>query len=55
MIIDSRLQIPVFNSPFSNSRSVAELIMAEVVALARRIGDYDIEMHKADKAVLDKV
>lgn len=28
--------IPVFNAPFSNTRSVAELTMAEIVMLARR-------------------
>lgn len=28
--------VPVFNSPFSNSRSVAELVMSEVVALSRQ-------------------
>src|ERR1051326_3851192 len=29
--------IPVFNAPFSNTRSVAELVMAEVVILLRGI------------------
>src|SRR3954454_14926580 len=29
--------IPVFNAPFSNTRSVAELVMGEVVMLLRRI------------------
>ncbi|GBQ68844.1 D-3-phosphoglycerate dehydrogenase [Ameyamaea chiangmaiensis NBRC 103196] len=29
--------IPVFNAPFSNTRSVAELVMGEVVMLMRRI------------------
>jgi D-3-phosphoglycerate dehydrogenase len=29
--------IPVFNSPFSNSRSVAELVMAEIIALSRQL------------------
>ncbi|CAZ80405.1 unnamed protein product [Tuber melanosporum] len=37
--------IAVFNSPFSNSRSVAELVIAEVIMLARRIGDKSMEMH----------
>lgn len=37
--------IAVFNSPFSNSRSVAELVIAEVISLARQIGDRSIEMH----------
>lgn len=33
----SRLGIPVFNAPFSNTRSVAELTMAEIVMLMRGI------------------
>lgn len=37
--------IAVFNSPFSNSRSVAELVIGYMVALARQIGDRSIEMH----------
>ncbi|KAJ2346892.1 D-3-phosphoglycerate dehydrogenase 2 [Coemansia sp. RSA 2671] len=37
--------ICVFNSPFSNSRSVAELIIAEVILLARQLGDRSREMH----------
>jgi D-3-phosphoglycerate dehydrogenase len=32
----ARQGIPVFNAPFSNTRSVAELALAEVVMLARR-------------------
>lgn len=37
--------IAVFNSPFSNSRSVAELIIAEIITLARQLGDRSIELH----------
>ena len=37
--------ICVFNSPFSNSRSVAELIIGEIIALARQLGDRSNEMH----------
>ncbi|TFK30326.1 hypothetical protein FA15DRAFT_662268 [Coprinopsis marcescibilis] len=33
----SRAGIPVFNSPFSNSRSVAELVMSELVTLSRQL------------------
>jgi D-3-phosphoglycerate dehydrogenase len=36
---------PVFNAPFSNTRSVAELVMSEVVMLARKLGDKNNEMH----------
>lgn len=35
----------VFNSPFSNSRSVAELVIAEIIALARQLCDRSMEMH----------
>ena len=37
--------ISVFNSPFSNSRSVAELVISEIITLARQAGDRSIEMH----------
>jgi len=37
--------VPVFNAPFSNTRSVAELTIAEVVALHRRLTDKSAEMH----------
>ena len=33
-----RRGIPVFNAPFSNTRSVAELVIGEIVMLFRRIG-----------------
>lgn len=33
----SEMGIPVFNAPFSNTRSVAELTMAEIVMLMRRV------------------
>ncbi|RMZ83804.1 hypothetical protein DV738_g865, partial [Chaetothyriales sp. CBS 135597] len=38
--------IAVFNSPFSNSRSVAELMIGEIIALARQLGDRSGEMHQ---------
>ncbi|MEO8704758.1 MAG: phosphoglycerate dehydrogenase [Kofleriaceae bacterium] len=38
--------IPVFNAPFSNTRSVAELILAEVVMLSRHLGDRTREVHE---------
>jgi len=37
--------VPVFNAPFSNTRSVAEMIIAEIVILARQIGDRSREVH----------
>ena len=36
--------VPVFNAPFSNTRSVAEMILAEIVMLSRRLGDRSREM-----------
>lgn len=39
------LGIPVFNSPFSNSRSVAELIIGQVINLARQLGVANAQMH----------
>jgi len=41
----NRRGVPVFNAPFSNTRSVAEMILAEVVMLSRRLGDRAREMH----------
>ncbi|CAH6720620.1 D-3-phosphoglycerate dehydrogenase 2 [[Candida] jaroonii] len=41
----ARSGIAVFNSPFSNSRSVAELVIGEIITLARQLGDRSIEMH----------
>jgi D-3-phosphoglycerate dehydrogenase / 2-oxoglutarate reductase len=38
--------VPVFNAPFSNTRSVAELVLAEVVVLARQLGDRSREVHE---------
>ncbi|MDJ0387879.1 phosphoglycerate dehydrogenase [Roseomonas sp. E05] len=40
-----RLGIPVFNAPFSNTRSVAELVMGEIVMLLRRIPDRSRAAH----------
>jgi D-3-phosphoglycerate dehydrogenase / 2-oxoglutarate reductase len=41
----NRHGVPVFNAPFSNTRSVAEMMLAEVVMLSRRLGDRAREMH----------
>ncbi|KAK2598984.1 D-3-phosphoglycerate dehydrogenase 2 [Conoideocrella luteorostrata] len=42
----ARHGIAVFNSPFANSRSVAELVIAEIITLARQLGDRSSEMHR---------
>jgi len=44
LLAAARRGIPVFNSPFSNSRSVAELVMSEMIALARQLVDRAREM-----------
>jgi D-3-phosphoglycerate dehydrogenase len=41
----ARAGVPVFNSPFSNTRSVAELTVAEIVMLARRVPHHTRLMH----------
>jgi len=38
--------VPVFNAPFANTRSVAELIIGNIVGLSRRIGDCTAAMHR---------
>lgn len=38
--------IPVFNAPFSNTRSVAELVLAEIICLSRKIFDKSVDAHK---------
>lgn len=41
----SRHGICVLNSPYANSRSVAEMTLSNAIALARQIGDRNREMH----------
>lgn len=43
--------IPVFNAPYSNTRSVAELIIAEIISLSRQLGDKN---NKAHRGIWDK-
>ena len=38
--------IPVFNAPFSNTRSVAELVVGEIVMLLRRIFPRSVSAHQ---------
>lgn len=37
--------VAVFNAPFSNTRSVVELAIGEIIALARRLTDHTAHMH----------
>ncbi|KIJ38522.1 hypothetical protein M422DRAFT_176556 [Sphaerobolus stellatus SS14] len=39
LLTAAKAGIPVFNSPFSNSRSVAELVIGEIVVLSRQLFD----------------
>lgn len=50
-----RSGIPVFNAPFSNTRSVAELVIGEIVFLLRRIVARSVAAHggKWDKSATD--
>ena len=50
-----RRGIPVFNAPFSNTRSVAELVIGEIVMLFRRIFPRSVSAHEGgwDKSAQD--
>ncbi len=37
--------VAVFNAPFSNTRSVVELVLAEIISLARRLPEKNAKMH----------
>lgn len=41
----TRAGIAVFNAPFSNTRSVVELVVGEIIALARHLTDNNQAMH----------
>lgn len=41
----TRKGIAVFNAPFSNTRSVVELVVAEMIMLMRNIPDKSVKMH----------
>jgi hypothetical protein len=47
-----RRGIPVFNAPFSNTRSVAELVLAEIILLMRGIPQKNAAAHRGE---LDQV
>jgi D-3-phosphoglycerate dehydrogenase len=48
----SQAGIAVFNAPFSNTRSVVELALAEIIAMTRRLTEKNAKMHEGvwDKA-----
>jgi len=41
----SHTGVAVFNAPFSNTRSVVELALAEIIAMARRLPEKNTQMH----------
>ncbi|SDQ38408.1 phosphoglycerate dehydrogenase [Quadrisphaera sp. DSM 44207] len=41
----ARRGVAVFNAPFSNTRSVVELALAEVIALTRRLTEFNAALH----------
>ena len=41
-----KMGVPVFNAPFSNTRSVAELVLAEIIYLMRRIPEKNAQAHR---------
>lgn len=40
--------IPVFNAPFSNTRSVAELVLGEMILLMRKIPEASAKVHRGE-------
>ncbi|WP_275074121.1 NAD(P)-dependent oxidoreductase, partial [Francisella tularensis] len=42
------LGIPVFNAPFSNTRSVAELVLEEAILLIRNVIDKNAKAHRGE-------
>ncbi|MFN3698014.1 MAG: phosphoglycerate dehydrogenase [Pseudobdellovibrio sp.] len=44
----TQVGIPVFNAPHSNTRSVAELVIAEMIALSRQLADRSSLAHKGE-------
>ena len=40
--------VPIFNAPFSNTRSVAELVIGEIIGLSRQLGERSAELHRGE-------
>lgn len=43
-----QLGVPVFNAPFANTRSVAELVLGEIILLLRRIPEKNAATHRGE-------
>lgn len=50
LIESKKRAVPVFNAPHSNTRSVAELVIAEMICLSRQLADRSMMAHKGDWA-----
>ncbi|MBW6536808.1 MAG: phosphoglycerate dehydrogenase [Mariniphaga sp.] len=48
LLTAKQMGIPVFNAPFSNTRSVAELVIAEIIMLMREIPAKNAAAHRGD-------
>ena len=48
LVAAARRGIPVFNAPFSNTRSVAELVMAEAIILLRGVPQRSAAAHRGE-------
>jgi len=44
----NKVGVPAFNAPHSNTRSVAELVIAEMIALSRQLGDRNTLAHQGE-------
>jgi D-3-phosphoglycerate dehydrogenase len=40
--------VVVFNAPFGNTRSVAEMVLSEVIMLSRQLGQRSMEVHRGE-------
>ena len=46
LLFSNQSGVPVFNAPYSNTRSVAELVIGLMISLSRRLGDVNSGAHK---------
>jgi D-3-phosphoglycerate dehydrogenase / 2-oxoglutarate reductase len=48
LAVASKRGVAVFNAPFSNTRSVVELALAEIISMARRLPEKNARMHAGE-------
>lgn len=48
LLASKKNAVPVFNAPHSNTRSVAELVIAEMICLSRQLSDRSMKAHQGD-------